>query len=181
MLRLRFRFLLGAFLIIATQVGIYSNSQTRTFPYRFLIPEGYVGWVRVDFDVAGAPPLPIEDGFYIFKFTESGRLQTSSSDVVESRRNEFLYYSNDGKYRLHEGGPLDRRLVQQELSGPGSGQPAPIPNHYRYFFIGPTDVFHRYQASDKRIGPHELDGGPKVGAQSWLTREDLIRMGVRQP
>lgn len=177
-----FKFAKPAALVIILQLTlISSHAQTRPLPYRFLIPEGYVGWIRVDFDVPGAPPLPIEDGFYIFKFPDSGRLQTSSSDVVESRRNEFLYYSNDGTYRLHEGGPLDRRLVQQEMSGPGSGQPAPIPNHYRYFFIGPTDVFHRYQASDKRLGPHEPDGGPRVGAQSWLTREDLIRMNVKQP
>lgn len=81
MVRLRFRFLVGAFLIIATQVVISSNGQTRTLPYRFLIPEGYVGWIRVDFDVSGAPRLPIEDGFYIFEFPESGRLQ----DFVERR------------------------------------------------------------------------------------------------
>ena len=172
-----FKFAETAALVIILQIASISiYAQTRPLPYRFLIPEGYVGWIRVDFNVPDAPPLPVEDGFYIFKFPETGRLQTSSSDVVESRRNEFLYYSNDGKYRLHEGGPLDSRLVQQEMSGPGSGQPAPVPNHYRYFFIGPTDVFDRYQASDQRLGPHESDGYPKVGAQSWLTREDLIRM-----
>ena len=64
----------------------------------------------MDFDVSGAPPLPIEDGFYIFKFSESGRLQTSSRDVVDLR-NEFFYYSTEGKYRLHDTGPLEQRLV----------------------------------------------------------------------
>lgn len=177
-----FKFAKPAALTIILQIASISmHAQTRALPYRFLIPEGYVGWIRVDFDVSNAPQLPIEDGFYIFKFPESGRLQTSSSDVVESRRNEFHYYSTEGSYKLKVVGPIEKRMVPGEFSGPGSGHIAPVPNHYRYIFIGPTDVFDRYQASDQRLGPHEPDGGPKVGAQSWLTREDLIRMNVRQP
>lgn len=166
-------------LIILQMASLSVPSQTRkAFKYRFLIPEGYVGWIRVDFDVVGAPALPVEDGFYIFKFPESGRLQTSSADVLD-RRNEFFYYSNDGKYPLSDAGPLEQRLVQEEMSGPGTGHIAPVPNHYRYFFIGPTDVWHRYQTSDTRLLPHESDG-PKVGAQSWLSREELVRMKVRK-
>ncbi|MDX6499505.1 MAG: hypothetical protein QOG23_2765 [Blastocatellia bacterium] len=166
--------------IILQMASLSIPSQTgRAHKYRFLIPEGYVGWIRVDFDVVAAPPLPMEGGFYIFKFPDSGRLRTSSSDVLD-RRNEFFYYSNDGKYPLSDAGPLDQRLVQEEMSGPGPGHIAPVPNHYRYFFIGPTDVWKRYQVSDKRLLPHELDG-PKVGAQSWLTQEELVRMKVREP
>ena len=179
MLSFPFKFvMLGLILSLQiASVSIHSQTPRRVLRYRFLIPEGYVGWIRVDFDVSGAPPLPIGDGFYIFKFSESGRLQTSSGDVVDLR-NEFFYYSTEGKYRLRDTGPLEQRLVQQEMSGPGPGHLAPVPNHYRYFFIGPTDVFQRYQASDTRLLPHEVDG-PKVGAQSWLTPEDLVRMKVR--
>ena len=167
-------------LIILQMVSLSVPSQTpRALKYRFLIPEGYVGWIRVDFDVVGAPSLPVEGVFYIFKFPESGRLRTSSADILD-RRNEFFYYSTHGKYPLNDAGPLEQRLVQEEMSGPGPGHIAPVPNHYRYFFIGPTDVWHRYQASDTRLLPHELDG-PKVGAQSWLSKEDLVRMRVREP
>ena len=172
-----FKFAETAALVIILQIASISiYAQTRPLPYRFLIPEGYVGWIRVDFNVPDAPQLPVEDGFYIFKFPETGRLQTSSGDVVESRRNEFLYYSAEGSYRLKVVGPIEKRMVHGEFSGPGQGHIAPVPNHYRYIFIGPTDVFDRYQASDQRLGPHESDGYPKVGAQSWLTRDDLIRM-----
>ena len=178
-----FQFVKPATLAIILQIAaisIQGQAPRKAVPYRFLIPEGYVGWIRVDFDVSGAPPVPIEGGFYIFKFSESGRLQTSSGDVVDSRRNEFFYYSTEGKYRLHDTGPIEQRLVQQEMSGPGPGHIAPVPNRYRYFFIGPADVFHRYQTSDTRLLPHEVDG-PKVGAQSWLTREDLVRMKIIEP
>jgi len=162
-------------------VGITAQVPTKALPFRFLIPEGYVGWIRVDFNVPSAPPLPIEDGFYILKFNESGRLKTSSPDLIESRRDEFFYYSNEGKYRLHQGGPLEQRLVQDEFSGPGRNHVHPVPNRYRYTFVGPKKAFDRYQASDKSIEPREADGYPKVGAKNWLTREDLVNMKAREP
>jgi hypothetical protein len=160
---------------------VYGQQPPKTMPYRFLVPEGYVGWIRVDFDVAGAPAIPIEDGFYVFKFSESGRLQTSSSDLVDSPRNQFFYYSSAGKYRLKMGGPMGGRLVQQEFSGPGAGHLAPIPNHYRYIFIGPVQAFEKYEATEPRLRPVESDGYPKVGAQMWLSQDDLEKMNARQP
>jgi hypothetical protein len=84
-------------------------------------------------------------------------------------------------YQLKVVGPIETRMVQGKFSGPGSGHIAPVPHHYRYYFIGPTDVFDRIQASDSSLAPHEPDGYPKLGAQNWLTREDLVRMKVRQP
>jgi hypothetical protein len=171
----------SCFLVIYLSEWTHPLAQNqKTLPYRFLIPEGYVGLIRVDFNVSGAPPLPIEDGFYIFKFPESGRLQTSSSDIVESRRNEFLYYSKEGMYQLRIFGPFDERMVHGQASGPGPGQTGRV-HRFRYIFIGPKDVFDRYQAMDHRLEPHEADGGPKVGARSWLTKEDLVRLKVRQP
>jgi hypothetical protein len=157
------------------------KTQDKTFPYRFLIPEGYVGWIRIDFDVVGAPEIPIEDGFYVFKVLESGRLQTSSSDLVESTRNQFFYYSGAGRYRIRLGGPLENRLVQGEFSGPGSGHLPPVPNHYRYIFIGPLQAFEKDRAIDPKARLREPDGYPKVGAQTWLTQEDLKRMSAIHP
>lgn len=183
MLRFPFKFAILALVLSfqITSVSICGQTSRRSLPYRFLIPEGYVGWIRVDFNVPGAPPLPVEDGFYIFKFSETGRLQTSSSDVVESRRNEFAYYSAEATYQLKIVGPIETRMVHGQFSGPGPGHIAPVPNHYRYIFIGPADVFERYQDSDTALLPHEADGYPKLGAQSWLTREELIRMKIREP
>ncbi len=159
---------------------VQDQNQRRVLPYRFLIPEGYVGWIRVDFDVPGAPELMVVDGYYVFEFPKSGRLETSSSDVVESRRNQFFYYAGSVKHQLHVGAPITNRLVQEEFSGPGAGHSAPVPSRYRYIFIGPRALFEKYQASDKRQSAKEADGYPKVGAQTWLTDDDLVRMKVRQ-
>lgn len=118
----------------STAFSIRAQTTRKALPYRFLIPEGYVGWIRVDFDVSDAPPLPIEDGFYIFKFPESGRLQTSSSDVVDSRRNEFFYYSADEQYRIRVGGPLECKTCSAGVfwSGarPSCSRTQPLPIHF---------------------------------------------------
>lgn len=166
--------------LVASTLG-QGRTQARTFPYRFLIPEGYVGWIRIDFDVKGASEIPIEDGFYIFKVPETGRLQTSSSDVVDSVRNQFFYYSAGTQYRIRLGGPLEGRLVQEEFSGPGSGHLPPVPNHYRYIFIGPLSAFERYRATDPKARLTESDGYPKVGAETWLTPEDLKKINAIRP
>jgi hypothetical protein len=48
---------------------------TRT--HKLLVPKGYVGWIRVEFGVPGAPLLPREDGLYVMRIPPSGRLRTS--------------------------------------------------------------------------------------------------------
>jgi hypothetical protein len=163
--------------------SISGRGQTaQTLHHYFLIPEGYVGWIRVDFEVPGAAPLPIENGFYILKFSDTGRFQTSSHDIL-GQEDEFIYYSTEEPYllKLKAAGPTELRMVHGQFSGPGPGHKAPVPNPYRYYFIGPTDVFDRIEASDPSKAPRESDGYPKVGEQSVLSREDLIRLKIRKP
>jgi hypothetical protein len=151
-----------------------------TRAYRFLIPEGYVGWVRVDFDVPGAPELPVDDGFYIFKFQKSGRLQTSSSDNRISRYNEYYYYSDTTKYKLDIDSTRPNYTILEEFSGPGPMNDVPIPYHYRYALIGPRSLLRDYRSTSGKIAPKEKDSLPKVGAIIWLTEKQLTDLNVKQ-
>ena len=183
----RFRSSLIPALLFSLSVASSSSSGQTRQPslYSFLIPEGYVGWIRVDFEVPGAPPLPVEGDFYILKFSDTGRLQTSSRDIQGgwTDRGQFLYYSTERPYllRLKTSGPPELRMVHGQFAGPGAGHKYPVPNPYQYYFIGPTDVFDRVDAMDPSTTPRESDGYPKVGRQSVLTREDLIRLKIRKP
>jgi hypothetical protein len=184
MFRFRSNLVIPALLFSLSIASFSIRGQTQqTLPYRFLIPEGYVGWIRVDFEVPDAPPLPVEGGYYIFKFSNTGRIETSSRDLLESWHEQFVYYSTERPYllKLKIVGPAELRMVHGQFSGPGPGHPSPVPKPYRYYFIGPKDVFDRVDASDPKTAPQEPDGYPKVGAQSVLTREDLIRLKIRQP
>jgi hypothetical protein len=62
---------------------------------RFLVPYGYVGWLRLEFDMNGAPPVPEEADIKIFKFPKTGVLKTSSAGPDEGANDEYLFYTDD--------------------------------------------------------------------------------------
>ena len=64
------------------------------------IPEGYVGWLRLDYGVEGALPLPIEKGCYVVRFTRAGRLQTSSRNRPQTDRNDYGIEASTGRQKL---------------------------------------------------------------------------------
>jgi hypothetical protein len=64
--------------------------------YRVVLPDEYVGWVRVDYRVPGAAPLPAEDGFQILLIPESGVLVTSS-DMRTSPKRDEVFFERSGK------------------------------------------------------------------------------------
>jgi len=66
---------------------------------QFLIPEGYVGWLRVEHDVECAPPVPVEGDVRIFRFTGTNALETSSPMPELAAERQYFYYAPDGSER----------------------------------------------------------------------------------
>lgn len=66
---------------------------------RFLIPHGYIGWLRVEYDVECFPPIPVEDGVRILRFAGANVLETSSSMPEDAAEREYFYYAADGSER----------------------------------------------------------------------------------
>jgi len=66
----------------------------------YLIPDGYVGWVRAVHEVKDAPALPIEDERTVFKFDESGLLKTSDQVQEGWVYPRYYYYLNSNKTAL---------------------------------------------------------------------------------
>jgi len=66
---------------------------------KFLIPDGYVGWLRVEHDVECASPVPVERGTTIFRFTGTNVLETSSPMPEAAAERRYFYYSTDGSER----------------------------------------------------------------------------------
>jgi hypothetical protein len=56
----------------------------------WLIPEGYVGWLRLDYSVTGAPPLPRQKGRYVIRVPKSGRVLTSTTNIPPIVDNQYL-------------------------------------------------------------------------------------------
>lgn len=99
-----------AIILAAAVVGASACLDTVQSKYR--IPRGYVGWVRIYYDVEGAPPLPIENDVTIYDVPANGRLVTLNSQPT-NQTSEFFYY---GKRR-------ETRILnpQEVMHGFGSG------------------------------------------------------------
>jgi len=117
---------------------------------RFMIPDGYVGWVKLEFGVPGAPPLPMEGGKYVVRFTPSGVLKTSTAEEAGSAKDYYYYYS-DGRAR--------------ELPGRASGAASLIWGHfhsqasgssgkhsYEEFFVGTEQQFKEQASPGNQAG-----------------------------
>ena len=118
---------------------------------RFLIPEGYVGWVRVEFQIKDAPPLPVEGGEYLFKLPPSGLLRTSSSEEYGWAEDHYFYYSEKGTRILRDTGPSSERLIWGKINGEESGSQGK--RKYEEFFVGTEQQFGEQTRGDQNVGP----------------------------
>jgi hypothetical protein len=137
-------------------------------PYRFLIPKAYVGWVKVEFNIKGAPALPIEGGHYIFTIPNSGLLQTSSDEEFGLADDEYFYVSSSARQRLVADTDIILNAITMVWSGYSGSflttNSADKPLKYIYFFVGPKQEFEKYQCKRARecLDPDE-NGDPKIG------------------
>ena len=104
---------------------------------RFLIREGYTGWVRIEFEVQGAPPLPMEGGEYILTIPADGVLRTSSAERYGWAKDHYYYYSAEGLRSLPDSGQAG--LVWGKVNGEGSGPAGK--RKYEEFFVGTAQQF----------------------------------------
>jgi hypothetical protein len=104
---------------------------------RFLIPEGYTGWIRVEFEVPDAPPLPMQNGQYILKIPADGILRTSSPEQYGWAQDHYYYDSAQGVRALPESGQAE--LVWGRINGEASA--ASGKRKYEEFFVGTAQQF----------------------------------------
>jgi hypothetical protein len=90
--------LLSVFLLLGT--WIWSALPHGRTVEIWLLPEGYVGWVRLDYSIPGAPALPKEKGRYVVRINQSGRLQTSTANRPPLDDNEYMSVGPHGTRRL---------------------------------------------------------------------------------
>jgi len=99
---------------------------------KFLIPEGYVGWLRVEYDVECFPPIPVEDGVRIFRFTDAKVLETSSPMPGDAAERQYFYYAADGSERdLAADYRAGNGMIWQETPGSRGGKMSMF-----IFFVG---------------------------------------------
>jgi len=71
------------------------SSPMARHPVVYLIPDGYVGWIRIRHGEE-APRLELSNGKYICRIPASGILSTSSEQENGWAKDEYFYYSEAG-------------------------------------------------------------------------------------
>ncbi|HEX8136060.1 MAG TPA: hypothetical protein VF544_00575 [Pyrinomonadaceae bacterium] len=157
--------------LLAISIPSAGHQENRKHPYRYLVPEGYVGWVRVDFNVKEGTTPTVEDGFYMLKIPASGRLQTTIDDDEKLfLENEYYYFCGDSKKRLEVDQSQTTCMIRGNFQGPNAFT-VETPYKYRYFFVGPVEEYQKYRFAGENLEniQRESDGGPKLGSVRPLT------------
>jgi hypothetical protein len=109
---------------------------------KFLIPEGYVGWLRVEYDVECHPPIPVADGVRILRFAAGDLLETSSSMPEDAAERQYFYYAENGSERnLAADYRNGNGMIWQETDGTRDGK-----DRMFIFFVGTEE--------QSKIRPH---------------------------
>jgi hypothetical protein len=132
---------LSLWFVAAISMG---GSPIARHPTKFLIPQGYVGWVKIEHG-ENAPPLEMSNGVYICRIPANGILQTSSSLEDGWAKEEYFYYSEHGSLRaLPEtnwggGGMIWGGHTEFQLGGNGI-RPKRFSEN---FYVGREDQYHK--------------------------------------
>ncbi len=87
----RYTFTAGGLQQVQTAVGIEAPA-----PEKHIVPEGYRGWIAVDYGVQGAPPLGDQEGTVLLLYPETGRLETSTPAPSADGLLHKTYYELSG-------------------------------------------------------------------------------------
>jgi hypothetical protein len=145
---------LFAGLAVWLTVGVRNSARRSS---RFLIPEGYVGWVRVEFHISGAPPVAVEDGEYVFRVPPSGLLKTSSSEQYGWAKDRYYYDSKAGVRMLPDTGQGES-LIWGKINGEESGSQGH--RTYEEFFVGTEHQFR-----EQMKAPLSVDSNSAIPAK----------------
>ena len=105
-------------------------------PFRFLIPSGYVGWARIEYQIPGAPPLRREGKYLLVVLGKGGALETSSDLPEGWAHDQFFYYLGDARQPLSNAGWCKGGMIWGEVTAP-DGKATKV----QKFFVGNEDQF----------------------------------------
>ncbi len=137
------------FAVAAVWIKVDARSST-PHSARFLLPEGYVGWVRVEFQVSGAPTVPVEEGEYVLQIPPSGVLKTSSAEQYGWAKNRYYYTSKGGVRMLPDTGQDGGIRIWGKINGEESGSLGK--RTYQEFFVGTAQEFNEQVQGNLTIG-----------------------------
>ena len=136
-------------------------------PAKLYVPDGYVGWLRIEYGVQGKPELKTDFiGPWEYQwFPASGLLQTSSPLRDGAVTIRYFYYSGNQTRPLPDD-MVNGEVISWCVKKPDGSQ---LEREFFIFFVGPKQEYekHKYQLERFKIGDcryvvNTLDDLPKV-------------------
>jgi len=87
-------------LLVLISHAVITSCRPAPVPELWVIPKGYVGWLRLDYAVANAPPLSLENGKYLVRPIGNHRVRTSSTNDTRVDQNDYMMEGPTGGQRL---------------------------------------------------------------------------------
>ena len=134
-------------LVASIVVGLWYLDTNRPKRNRYLIPEGYKGWLCITYDVPSAQPLISEDGFKLVRFDSTGKVETSDKGESGKLKDEFYFYSQNSLRPLN---------YEKEMGGGFTTSEGGNYNRYTYKFWVSQDAKNEQP-------PFSLDNTPRNG------------------
>jgi hypothetical protein len=133
-------------------------------PTRYLIPNGYVGWVQIDYEVDRGLAPEREGKYLVLRVPANGHLITSAHYEEGWASDDYFYYDSKGvRTRLPWTIPGRGGMVWGQYSGRSNGDP-----QYGRMFIG-TEEQYRATSNDPLFGPPPLpSASPKRNPRRYL-------------
>lgn len=86
-------------LLLICRIATAGVAQNRR-PDLIIIPDGYVGWIQVNYGVKGAPALPNWKGSRLHKFGRDAEIRTSSPTTDGWAKDKYFYSTQKGWKQL---------------------------------------------------------------------------------
>lgn len=132
--------------VLATSAALSMGSVTTRHPTRYLIPSGYVGWVKIEYGDGGSP-LEMSKGAYICRVPPGGVVSTSSPMEEGWAADEYFYLSADGKLtKLPETASDKGGMIWAETISSDQEVRAKTPNRVtERFYVGTESQYRAAQ------------------------------------
>ena len=131
-------------LAIFVGVVVLAGCSYRPINRRIVLPDGYVGWVRVDFAANSPPPVDAKN-FITFKIGNDGYLPTDGVMISSvGEKLEFLYETSEGLKHI----PEDFVDSGFDAGGITASSGDPRLGLSWYFFIGPKPYRQAHPIKD---------------------------------
>ena len=137
-------------------------------PTKIYVPEGYIGWARIEYGVEGAPKVERDflGPWEYQRFPPSGLLQTSSKLYDGAATVNYFYYS------ATDVSPLPYEMINGELISwcVHRSDGTRLERNFFTFFVGPKEEYEKHKQELERFRTGEckfvinsLEDLPKVG------------------